>query len=231
MSAPTLAPVRRANKVVVKFSLANDKRIPSWIPFDEAETETEGVQRRTRNSAMAPSHRLFAPASEVSLVRLLDDLDEAGYSLVSVKRKVCKHQNGKAAHKSTYHTVKLIFSDDTDVRGEKTPLETFKSLCAVNAERGVNVVGDLQSLLDEAFWNVVAYYNPHEDGVQGMVSLNLNVPTDRYSNGVLIQRHVKDEQGNKTGERRYVQPKFELLFTPQRDVLLVEPLCEYGEDA
>ena len=65
-----------------------------------------------------------------------------------------------------------------------------------------------------------------------MVSLNLNVPTDRYSNGVLIQRHVKDEQGNKTGERRYVQPKFELLFTRSAMVLLlVEPLRAYGEDA
>lgn len=233
-----LMPTHVANKVYVKISLGKGGRIPSWIPYQDNETETEGVQRRDRNAKAPAGQRLFATQNneKISVVRLLEDLDAADYSLVSVRRQVCQHKN---PNKGSYHVVKLIFAHDSDVKGEKTPLETFKSLCEVNQRNGVNVVTDLQDLLDGAFWSAVAYDNPRTDG-ERMISINLNVPEDRYTTvndqatgekqRVLIKRRVKDVNGVDTGERQFIQPTYDLLFTPDCYVLPVEPLEAYRKD-
>lgn len=179
--------------VVLQLSFTNANALPLWVRDAEAEKVQAAKARKARHTGRL----VVSPVERVSLAELARGLEAAGYKLVDAFKQ-CRVDPQKM---QSYWSVRFVFA-----------LERLEDFDHRNAIRG-----ELQKLLDQAYWRVRIFLNPfYQNGeeVPGYQALSVNlearVPVlDR--NGKSILARERNAQSNKAGEPVPLSPDFEAL--------------------
>lgn len=191
--------------VILQFSFSNLKLIPTCIPQRAKET-TEGFV--ARKSAIR-GEQIVQETHGVSVLSFLLSLVSYGYQLVDAF-SIIRTKDGR-----DYRAVRFTFASP----GHHECSPEFAKIRPA-------ILQELRKMLGDAMWRVRGYLNPffaNQEVLDGVfvISINLEARDPLVEpDGKPILRYMRDEQGNKIGEKVPVQPKC-LLKIENGDVVVV----------
>jgi|GEM_PF-3628542 len=187
--------------VIVQFSVGNPDRLPKALPVQKPETRKESQSRRARNETSALSNQLVEATRMCSVAELLDELNDAGYYLVSAYALPRRDRRNPGR---LYYSARYTFAEG-EAAAEK--------LDSIRDHYG-EVEDDLLDLFHNVFWQVRAYRNVREEDGAVMVSINLDGAEPRFRNdGSEVLVWQKDAAGHRVGTAPVpLQPQAALHF-------------------
>ena len=180
-------PNNSARLISLKFSFSNSGIVPSSVRCLESETPEEQDERKKRASGILA----IRPIQNVSLLKYLDDLEEAGYEMIDAFYQLRLDKDSR-----TFHMVHFIFCqhEHAEISDEfRTRRDTIRA--------------DLRGICTQAAWRARAFINPfYSKGEkvpgQAAISINLEVRTPLLrADGQPVMVWQKDGEGRRLGER------------------------------
>lgn len=201
-------PPANTRLLALQFSFSNRAIVPECLPVRSAETTEEHIVRQDRKER-GETEVLMEPTPNVSLSRVLEDLDGAQYDLVDAFYQSRIGKNGR------FQMLRFLFAR----RAFATPSDH----CIFLRDEYLSA---LQRIVDEAFWRVRAFRNPYfANGVvvegQQTLSINMEARVSRFlPDGQPVVVWERDEERKKVGEHPHpLRPEHELRIGPDGPVL------------
>lgn len=182
--------------VVLQFSFAHRQAVPNGICWRENETVDES---RDRKAGPATGACLMEATQNVSLTRFANDLDAAGYQLISMTAKVRRVYKGDSG-RNFYFMVRCVFSRGDSCTGITTGTPERKAL---------------DEMVHRVTWRVRIYRNTQPDG-SPFISVNAEARTPLFRpDGRPVTAWRKDETGERVGDAPIpLRPEVALRFKP-----------------
>ena len=197
-----------AVKLVLLQFMCTTKALPSGLFEKNKESVDELIARKSGIQGV----QFFEPTQNVSLLKFLEDLAEAGYTIVDAHYQMRANTRGQENP-----VVKFVFISEDNLRnpGEFT---THK----------VAATKSLEQMCSQATWSAMGYLNPffqsgHEVDRAHSVSINLaaRIPLVGPDGNPLL-RWQKDEAGERIGDAPIpLEPK-KFLRIQEDNICIVE---------